>query len=73
MFPFLLFVTALVSIFLYQRTNQEIYLVLSVSSAIICLLWGLAIAHWAIHLVSLLALLFLRTPVLKTVEIYEDK
>ncbi len=71
-FPFLLLVTALISAFLYQRTNQEIHLVLAVASASACLLWGLVIAHWSIHLLSLLALLFLRNPILKTVEIYND-
>ena len=71
-FPVLFLVTALVSVFLYQRTNQEIHLVLAVASGIVCLLWGLVIAHWSIHLLSLLALLFLRNPILKTVEIYSD-
>jgi hypothetical protein len=73
-FPLLLLITALISIFLYQYTNQEIHLVLAVFSAIICLLWGLMIAHWSIHLLSLLALFCFRTPVFqnKTVNIYDD-
>ena len=72
MFPLLLLVTALISALLYQRTNQEIHLVLAVASAAVCLVWGLIIAHWSIHLLSLLALFFFRDPILKTVEIYND-
>lgn len=75
MFPVLLLITAIAAILVYQRTNQEIYLVLAVFSAIICILWGLIISHWSIHLLTLLALLCFRTPVFqtKTVNIYDNK
>jgi hypothetical protein len=64
-FPILLLITALISICLYQRTDQEIHLVLAIFSAIIGLIWGLIIAHWSIHLFSLLVLICLPTPILK--------
>jgi len=47
---------ALVSIWYYQRTANDIYRVLSAMTAVICLIWGFAIAHWSIHLLSLLLL-----------------
>lgn len=75
LFPLLLLITALISIFLYQHTNHEIHLVLGVFVAIVCVLWGLAISHWSIHLITLLALLYFRPFVFKTktVNIYNNK
>lgn len=74
-FPLLFLITAVISIYLYQRTNHEIHLVLAVFSAAICLLWGLMIAHWSIHLLSLLALIYFRVPIFKpkTVNIYQER
>jgi hypothetical protein len=66
MFPLLLLLTAVLSVVIYQRTNNDIHLVLAISSGLICLLWGLIIAHWSIHLLSLLILLCFRKPVFKT-------
>ncbi len=62
MFFILLFLTTLVSIFLYTRTSQDIFGVLAVAMTIACLIWGLVIAHWSFHLLALLALLFFSKP-----------
>lgn len=57
-FPILLFLTALFNLFLYLRTANDIFAVLAAGMTICCLIWGLIIAHWSIHLLALLALLF---------------
>ena len=62
MFPILLFVAALLTTVLYLRTSYEIYGVLAVVMSLACLIWGLIIAHWSIHLLALVALLFLGKP-----------
>ena len=72
-FPILLFLTAIGSIFLYQCTDLDIFKVLAVGVAIVCLIWGLAIAHWSIHLLSLIVLLKFKSPVLKTVQVQANK
>ncbi len=54
--PLCLLIMALVSILFYQRTANDIYRALSAMTAIICLIWGFAIAHWSIHLLCLLLL-----------------
>lgn len=59
--PLALLIIALVSIWYYQRTANDIYRVLSAMTAVICLIWGFAIAHWSIHLLSLLLLYRLNT------------
>ncbi|MGF1478359.1 MAG: hypothetical protein ACFB4I_02545 [Cyanophyceae cyanobacterium] len=61
-FPILLFLTAAGSILLYQRTALDIFKVLAAGTAIVCLIWGLIIAHWSIHLLSLIVLLKLKSP-----------
>jgi predicted membrane protein len=73
LFMTLLLLTTIASIFIYQRTNQEVHLVLAIFTAIIFLIWGLAIAHWSIHILALLTLFCIRIPVFssKTVKIYE--
>jgi hypothetical protein len=63
MFPFLLLITAIVSIVIYFRTSNDIFALLGVCMALSCLIWGLVIAHWSIHLLALLAILFLSRPV----------
>lgn len=74
LFMTLLLLTTIASIFIYQRTNQEIHLLLSLFTAIIFLIWGLAIAHWSIHILALLTLLCIRIPVFspKTVKIIRN-
>ena len=62
MFPILLFITAVVSAFLYLRTYNDIFALLAVGMTVACLIWSLIIAHWSIHLLALLALLFLGKP-----------
>ncbi len=63
MFPLLLFVTALVSVVIYLRTNNDIFALLGAGMTITCLIWGLVIAHWSIHILALLTLLFIGKPV----------
>jgi membrane protein YdbS with pleckstrin-like domain len=55
-FPLTLLTIALVSIWYYQRTANDIYRVLSAIIAVVCLIWGFAIAHWSVHLLSLVLL-----------------
>jgi len=63
MFPILLFVTALASIVIYLRTANDIFALLGAGMAVICLIWGLVIAHWSIHVLALTALFFFVKPV----------
>ncbi|MBP0018434.1 MAG: hypothetical protein J7647_12905 [Cyanobacteria bacterium SBLK] len=56
-FPLLLLIFALGNLFLYQRLSQDVYRVLTAAIAVVCLIWGFAIAHWSIHLLSLFFLL----------------
>ncbi len=62
MFFILLLLTTSTSIFLYLRTSQDIFGVLSAIMTIACLIWGLVIAHWSFHLLALLVILFLSKP-----------
>lgn len=64
-FPLLLLITSIASGFWYQKTNNDIFGVLAVASAVVCLIWGLVIAHWLIHLLGLLLLVKLSNPLLK--------
>lgn len=57
--PLLFLVTSLGSIILYLRTAHDIFGILAVGSAIVCLIWGLVIAHWSVHLLVLIVLLSL--------------
>lgn len=57
LFPCLLAATAVISAVIYQRTNQDIYGVLAVSSSLVCLIWGFVVAHWLIHLLLLMVVL----------------
>ena len=60
MVPFIaataLLMIALFNIFVYQRAEHEVTKVLCAAAAIVCIIWGFAIAHWAIHLFCLLLL-----------------
>ncbi len=62
MFPILLLVTAIASIVVYLRTDNDIFGLLAVGMSVSCLIWGLAIAHWSVHLLALFALLFIGKP-----------
>jgi hypothetical protein len=68
-FPLLLLVTSIGSGIWYQKTDNDIFGVLAVASAAACLVWGLVIAHWSIHLLGLLFLFKLRKPMLGFVQI----
>lgn len=61
LFPIVLLVVALINIFWYQRSAHELSKVLAAGAAIVCLVWGFAIAHWSIHLVGLLLLFKFRS------------
>jgi hypothetical protein len=63
MFPILLLVAAAANIVIYLRTDNDIFALLAVGMSIACLIWGLVIAHWSIHLLALLAVLFIGRPV----------
>ena len=62
LFMILLLFTTILSAFIYQRTSQDIHLMLSIFTGITFIIWGLVIAHWTIHLFALLALFFIRIP-----------
>jgi len=66
LFMSLLLLTTIVSALIYQRTNQEIHLVLSIFTAIVLMVWGLAVAHWSIHIIALLTLLCIRIPIFQS-------
>jgi hypothetical protein len=72
LFPLLLLVTAIVSIVCYQRTRNDTFGVLGVSTTLACLIWGLVVAHWSIHLLSLILLARLRSPLLSLVAVESD-
>ncbi len=61
-FPLLIFLTSLGSIFLYLKTANDIFVVLAAVMSISLLIWGFVSAHWSIHLLALLTLLLLRKP-----------
>ena len=67
-FPILLLVTAVASIVMYNKTTQEIFGVLAVATAIVCLIWGVVIAHWSVNLLALIMVLRLRMPIVRLVE-----
>lgn len=62
-FLFLFLVSLLISVLIYQRTNQEIYLILAVLSGLIAFILGLTIVHWLIHLLTLIALVCFPLPI----------
>ena len=63
MFPILLLVTAIACIFIYLRTDNDIFALLAVGMSVACLIWGLIVVHWSVHILALLALLFIGRPV----------
>ncbi|XLQ11323.1 MAG: hypothetical protein KPI85_07445 [cyanobacterium endosymbiont of Epithemia adnata isolate EadnSB Bon19] len=68
-FPLLFFIISIGSILWYQRTDNDIFGVLAAASALTCLIWGLIIAHWSIHLVSLIMLLRFGSPVFNAIQV----
>ncbi|MDB9311999.1 hypothetical protein PN462_02715 [Spirulina sp. CS-785/01] len=71
-FPLLLLVFALGNLFLYQRSSHDVYRVLTAAIAVVCLIWGFALAHWSIHLLSLVLLLKFRDLPLERLERHAD-
>ena len=65
----LLFLTALGSFFWYRQTGNDTYGVLAVASALACVIWGFVVAHWSIHLLSLLLLYKFRSPILSFAQV----
>lgn len=59
-FPLLMIATTVGSVILYLRTANDIFGVLAVAFAIACLVWGLVVAHWTIHLLFLTGLVLFR-------------
>ena len=62
LFMVLLIFTTIISALIYQRTSQDIHLILSFCTGIAFVILSLAIAHWTIHLLALLALFCIRIP-----------
>ncbi len=71
-FPLLFLITAIGSVVWYQRTGNDIFGVLAFGSALACVIWGLVISHWLIHILSLIILLKFRTPILGAVQVKID-
>jgi hypothetical protein len=69
LFPLLFLITSIGSIIWYQRTENDIFGALAVASALACVIWGLVIAHWSIHLLSLIVLLKFRTPIFSAIQV----
>ncbi len=61
LFPLLLFATSFWSFLWYQKSHNDIFGVLSVTSAIAGLIWGLIVVHWSINLLGLFLLLLFRS------------
>lgn len=68
-FPLLFLITSICSIIWYQRTGNDIFGVLACGSALACVIWGLVISHWLIHILSLIILLKFRTPIFDTIQV----
>lgn len=58
----LLLVCAVVSLVIYVNTKNDIFAILCAIATLTCLVWGLIVAHWSIHILALLALLFFIRP-----------
>ncbi|CAO5070141.1 hypothetical protein N0824_02294 [Microcystis sp. 0824] len=62
LFPLLLLLLSFLSLLWYQKTDNDIFKALAVSSLIFAIIWGLILVHWSIHLLGLLLLLKFRSP-----------
>ncbi len=71
-FPLLFLITSIGSVLWYQRTGNDIFGVLAFASALACVIWGLVISHWLIHILSLIILLKFRTPILGAIQVKID-
>ena len=68
-FPLLFLITSIGSVIWYQRTENDIFGVLAFASALACVIWGLVISHWLVHILSLIILLRFRTPLLSAIQV----
>ncbi|MEM8778737.1 MAG: hypothetical protein AAGF26_07685 [Cyanobacteria bacterium P01_G01_bin.49] len=68
-FPLLFLLTSLGSVLWYQHTDNDIFGVLAVASALAFVIWGLVISHWLIHILSLIILLKFTTPIFSAIQV----
>ncbi|MEG3439793.1 hypothetical protein V0288_21880 [Pannus brasiliensis CCIBt3594] len=64
LFPLLLLALGIGSFLWYQKTKNDIYQALAVSSFIFSFIWALILVHWTIHVLGLVLLFILTSPVL---------
>ncbi|TRU84939.1 MAG: hypothetical protein EWV76_01580 [Microcystis novacekii Mn_MB_F_20050700_S1] len=69
LFPLLLLLLSFLSLLWHQKTDNDIFKALAVSSLIFAIIWGLVLVHWSIHLLGLLLLLKFRTPAFSLVRV----
>ncbi|BAG04650.1 conserved hypothetical protein [Microcystis aeruginosa PCC 9809] len=69
LFPLLLLLLSFLSLLWYQKTDNDIFKALAVSSLIFAIIWGLILVHWSIHLLGLLLLLKFRSPAFSCVRV----
>ncbi|NCQ85123.1 MAG: hypothetical protein GPJ00_11715 [Microcystis aeruginosa W13-18] len=69
LFPLLLLLLSFLSLLWHQKTDNDIFKALAVSSLIFAIIWGLILAHWSIHLLGLLLLLKFRSPAFSLVRV----
>lgn len=62
LFPLLLLALGIGSFLWYQKTKNDIYQALAVSSFIFAFIWALVLVHWAIHVLGLVLLFMLTSP-----------
>ncbi len=68
-FPLLLLALAIGSSLWYQKTRNDIYQALAVSSLVFAILWALVLVHWTIHVLSLLLIFIFTSPALNFVRV----
>lgn len=71
-FPLLFLITSIGSVLWYQRTGNDIFGVLGFASALACVVWGLVISHWLVHILSLIILLKFKTPIFNAIQVKVD-
>jgi hypothetical protein len=69
----LLLLTTIGSGILYLKTAHDIFGVLTVALAITCLIWGLVMAHWSIHVLALFLLFIFGKPATIVNSVYDNK
>jgi hypothetical protein len=69
LFPLLFLMLSLASLLWYQKTDNDIFKALAVSSFVFAIIWGLILVHWSIHLLGLLLILKFRSPTFSFVRV----